>query len=552
MKLKKSFHICSRLAKLMRPLSGYMALAVLFGTLGHLCAAFLTLLGAYALLDLLEIAAPIALRAALIAVGACGVLRGVFHYAEQSLNHFIAFRLLALIRDQVFRALRRLCPAKLEGRDKGGLISLITSDIELLEVFYAHTVSPVLIALLTSVTLSLLIGQYHWLLGLLAAAAYLTVGIVIPSAAAKKSGDGGRRLRDLSGELSSHVLENLRGISEIMQYQAGEERLRAMNDSSDRLFAEQGRMNRLSARSRAVTHVVVLLFDLAMLALSSLLYLTGRCGFDGLLIPVVALMSSFGPVIALADLGTTLQSTLAAGSRVLEILDEEPAAAEISGQPAISFHGAKAEHLTFSYSSQLVLSDVSIRFPLHKTVGISGKSGSGKSTLLKLLMRFWAAPAGQVLISDTDIGRINTADLRAMEGFMTQDTYLFHDSIENNLRIVKPDATTAELEEACRKASVHDFITALPKGYQTEVGELGGTLSGGERQRIGLARAFLHDAPFLLLDEPTSNLDSLNESVILKSIGEESRDKTVILVSHRPSTMRIADTVYSVENGRMS
>lgn len=552
MKKRSNFAIMARLIGLVKPLTGFMLLAILMGLIGHLCAAFITILGGYAALDALGCAVPVSMTAAFICAGVFALLRGLLRYAEQACNHFIAFKLLALIRDKVFQALRKLCPAKLEGRDKGDLISVITSDIELLEVFYAHTISPVAIACLFTIVLCLFIGSYHWSLGLLALAAYIAVGVAIPLVTSKRSGDDGMKFRSRSGDLSSFVLDSLRGLPEIVQYGVGKARLAEMDARTDALAGDEARMKRTAGRNAAVTNTVVLLFDLAMLFCAATLYQSGAVGFDGALIPLLALMSSFGPVIALANLGSTLQNTFAAGNRVLDILDETPVVEETVGQPEIAFSGAAAEHVTFSYGQETILSDVSVNIPSNAIVGIVGRSGSGKSTLLKLLMRFWNVQQGSVTLSDTPIARINTANLRDMESFVTQETHLFHDSIANNLRIAKLDATQAEIEAACQKASVHDFILSLPDGYDTPVGELGDTLSGGERQRLGLARAFLHDAPFLLLDEPTSNLDSLNEAVILKSLREARAGKTVVLVSHRESTMRIADNVYSVENGRMS
>ena len=334
--------------------------------------------------------------------------------------------------------------------------------------------------------------------------------------------------------------------------QQGKKRLAKMNEKTDELSRDEEKMKRIAGRNTAITNTVVLAFDLIMLFASALLYQSGAVGFDGVLIPTLALFSSFGPVIALAALGSTLQNTFAAGNRVLDILDEMPVVEEITGKPEITFSGAKAEHVSFSYGNETILSDVSVTIPENAVVGIVGRSGSGKSTLLKLLMRFWKVQKGSVELSGRSVEEINTKNLRELESFVTQETQLFHDSIKNNLRIAKLSATDEEIEAACKKASVHDFIMTLPKGYDTPVGELGDTLSGGERQRLGLARAFLHDAPFMLLDEPTSNLDSLNEAVILKSLREERTGKTVVLVSHRQSTMRIADTVYSVEHGRMS
>lgn len=541
---RSGFQVMKKLIGLVRPLSGYMILAVTMGLVGHLCATFITVFGGFAIVAVLKGAATAAIFGT---VAVFALVRGGLRYAEQACNHFIAFKLLALIRDKVFGALRRLCPAKLEGKDKGDLISVITSDIELLEVFYAHTISPICIAFLFTVVMVCFIGSYHPALGLLALAAYGAVGILIPLLTAKLSGDSAMRFRTKSGRLSAYVLDSLRGLSETIQYGQGQARMDAMNAQTDAIAKEGEQMKRTEGRNTAVTGTVILMFDLAMLFASAALL-----DFEGCLITTLAMMSSFGPVTALAALGATLQSTLAAGNRVLDILEEHPVAEDITGKEPISFHGAAANHVTFAYDNETILNDFSIDIPAGKVTGIIGRSGSGKSTLLKLLMRFWKVQQGEVAVSGRSVEEINTENLRQMESFVTQQTHLFHDSIRNNLRIAKQDATDEELIAACKKASVHDFIMGLPKGYDTEVGELGDTLSGGERQRLGLARAFLHDAPFLLLDEPTSNLDSLNEAVILKALHEGCREKTVVLVSHRKSTMGIADKVYSVEQGRVS
>ena len=544
---RSGFEIMSRLIGLVKPLTGYMILAITMGLIGHLCAAFITVFGGYAILHVLHPEWPLNLNVLFFAVLFFALVRGFLRYAEQACNHFIAFKLLALIRDKVFGALRRLCPAKLEGKDKGNLISIITSDIELLEVFYAHTISPICIAFLFCIVMVGFIGSHHAALGILALIAYITVGIVIPLVTSKLSGNDGIRFRTKSGELSGFVLDSLRGLSETIQYDQGEKHMAKMNAQTDNLSEDEERMKRTAGRNTAVTNTVILAFDLAMLLLSAALI-----DFEGCLITTLALMSSFGPVVALAALGATLQNTFAAGNRVLDILEENPVVEEIAGKEEISFCGASAEHITFSYGEETILDDVSVTIPQNKIIGINGRSGSGKSTLLKLFMRFWQVQQGAVKISDRNVDEINTNNLRDIESFMTQETHLFHDSIRNNLRIAKLDATEDEIIAACKKASVHDFIMSLPKGYDTEVGELGETLSGGERQRLGLARAFLHEAPFMLLDEPTSNLDSLNEAVILKSLYEECIGKTVVLVSHRKSTMGIAETVYSVEHGRVS
>ena len=544
---RSGFNIMTRLVGLVKPLTGYMILAVAIGVIGHLCASFITVFGGYAILNSLHPEWSLDIRVLFTSVLIFALVRGFLRFAEQACNHFIAFKLLALIRDKVFGALRRLCPAKLEGKEKGNLIAIITSDIELLEVFYAHTISPVCIAFLFSTLMIIFISSYHVALGMLAMLAYAVVGIMIPLFTSRLSGDDGIRFRTKSGILSSFVLDSLRGLSEIIQYGQGEKRLEEMNRQTEQLSEDEKRMKRMAGQNTAVTNTVILFFDLAMLFLSAKLV-----GFDGCLIVTLALMSSFGPVVALASLGATLQNTFAAGNRVLDILDESPVVEEITGKEEMVFHGAAAENLTFAYGEETILDDFSVTIPENKIIGINGRSGSGKSTLLKLFMRFWQVQHGAVEISGKNIDEINTSNLRDMESFVTQETHLFHDSIKNNLRIAKLNATEDEIIAACKKASIHEFIMSLDHGYDTQVGELGDTLSGGERQRLGLARAFLHDAPLMLLDEPTSNLDSLNEAVILKSLYEACSDKTVVLVSHRKSTMGIVDLVHSVEHGRIS
>lgn len=544
---RSGFQVMSRLLGLVKPLTGYMVLAITMGLIGHLCATFITVFGGFAVLHVLHPEWSMSIGVLFAAVLIFALARGFLRYAEQACNHFIAFKLLALMRDKVFGALRRLCPAKLEGRDKGNLISIITSDIELLEVFYAHTISPICIAVLFCLVMVVFIGSYHAVLGALSAVAYLVVGLFIPLVTSRLSGDDGMRFRAKSGEMAGFVLDSLRGLSETLQYGQGEKRMAQMNAQTEALSEDEEHMKRTAGRNNAVTGAVILVFDLAMLFLSASL-----CDFSGTLICTLALMSSFGPCVALAALGSTLQSTFAAGNRVLDILDESPVVEEITGKVDVEFCGASAENVTFSYDKETILDDFSVEIPRNQIIGIVGRSGSGKSTLLKLFMRFWQVQQGTVKMSGKNVDAINTANLRDMESFVTQETHLFHDSIRNNLRIAKLDATDEEIITACKKASVHDFIMSLPSGYDTPVGELGDTLSGGERQRLGLARAFLHDAPFMLLDEPTSNLDSLNEAVILKSLHEERAGKTVVLVSHRKSTMGIVNKAYSVEHGRMS
>ena len=552
MKKRSNLEIMAKLIGMVRPLLGYMLLAITLGLIGHLLASFITIFAGYAALKVWGFPIAHSFAFFFVCMVVFAIARGFARYTEQSCNHYIAFKLLALIRAKAFAALRRLCPAKLEGRDKGDLISVITSDIELLEVFYAHTISPIAIATIYSVILSLFIGHIHWGLGLLALAAYVTVGVIVPVIASKTSGDLGLEFRNQSGSLSAFVLDSLRGLPETMQYGNGKKRMQQMNERTDRMNDCQEKMKRVTGLNMAVTNTAILVFDFLMLLSASYLYKEGIIAFDGIMIATLALMSSFGPVVALANLGTTLQNTFASGNRVLDILEEEPQVAEITGADQTTYGQVTIEDVTFAYEKETILDGVSLDVPKQGILGIVGKSGSGKSTLLKLLMRFWDVDSGKLAIADREIGKINTEDLRRMQGYMIQETHLFCDSIAENIRIAKLDATREEIEEACKKASIHDFILSLPQGYDTPVGELGDTLSGGERQRIGLARAFLHDAPMMLLDEPTSNLDSLNESVILRSLREERGDKLILLVSHRDSAMRIADQVYQMKEGRVS
>lgn len=571
-KRRSALSIMGSLIGLVKPLIHIMLAAILLGTAGYLCAIFLTILAGQVMVhglltgsagsivpveNMWLVFTPV--KTILTVMIVIAVFRGILHYVEQYCNHFIAFKLLALIRHEVFAALRKLCPAKLEGRDKGNLISVITTDIELLEVFYAHTISPIAIAVLTSAVMVIFIGRYHILAGLLATAAYLLVGAAIPMWNGRRGSQKGMDFRTKFGELNSFVLDSLRGLDETIQYGQGEARKEQMSGRSENLAGLQEDLSGLEGSQRSVTNLVILLASYGMLALTIWLYAKGEVGYEGILTCTIAMMGSFGPVVALSSLSNNLNQTLASGERVLSLLEEKPLVEEIpvtekpQEKENKGFAGAQAKHVTFSYTEdETILDDYSVKLEPGKITGIHGVSGSGKSTLLKLLMRFWSVNMGKITVDGRDVNETPTKHLRDMESYVTQETHLFHDSIANNIAVGKPGASSEEIMEAAKKASIHEFILTLPKGYDTEVGELGDTLSGGEKQRIGIARAFLHDAPLILLDEPTSNLDALNEGMILKSLKESADKKTVVLVSHRTSTMNVADVVYEMENGRLS
>lgn len=561
---RSAIQIMGQLIGLVKPLLFFMIAAILLGTVGYLCAIFLTILAgqvvAHGLIPQLffRIRNPrlvfMPVKTVLTIMIVIALLRGILHYLEQYCNHYIAFRLLAIIRHKVFEALQKLCPAKLESRNKGNLISIITTDTELLEVFYAHTISPICIAFLTSLFMVLFIGHYHYLAGSLALIAYIIVGVIIPVINGKLGSAEGMTFRNNFGELNSFVLDSLRGLDETIQYDQGEERKQEIIERSKQLAKQQEYLSYREGAQRSITNTVILLASFGMLFLTLFLYLNHELGFEGIITCTLSMMGSFGPVVALSSLSNNLNQTLASGERVLSLLEEKPLVEEVEGDKETndSFKGAALNHVTFSYDDEIILDDYSLKLEPGKITGIHGVSGSGKSTILKLLMRFWDVNQGSITVDEEEIKQIPTKHLRNMESYVTQETHLFHDSIANNIAIAKKDATREEIMEAAKKASIHDFIMALPKGYDTEVGELGDTLSGGEKQRIGIARAFLHDAPMILMDEPTSNLDSLNEGIILKSLKESSKQKTIVLVSHRVSTMNIADTVYEMKDGRIS
>ncbi len=547
--------IMVRLIGLTKPLLPVMGLAIVMGVAGFAAAIFLTVVAAYALLGIFDAQGGLALVTSIGVLAVCGIIRGPLRYGEQLCNHYLAFKILALVRDRIFRQLRRLAPAKLESRDKGDLVSLATSDIELLEVYYAHTLSPAAIALIVSLGMTAFIWVYSPVLAMVALASYVLVGVCVPCAASKVSGEGGRDVRDFIGTMNSFVLESLRGLTETLQFGHETERALELSERMEALERAERTLKGRAAFSLSLVGAIVVACDLVMVLAAAGLVYAGSIDFGAAFLSIAALMSSFGPVIAVANLGSTLQQTLASGARVLDLLEEKPETYDVESSDAaqaFTFSGAAARDVAFSYRKEQVLEDVNLLVPKGSVVQIAGRSGSGKSTLLKLFMRFWDVDAGAIEVSDIDIRRIATKSLRENESFMTQDTHLFLGTIRDNIALACADASDKEIEEAVHKAALSSFVQRLPQGLDTPVGELGDALSGGERQRIGLARMFLHDAPFMLLDEPTSNLDALNEAAVLRALANNRGEKTIVLVSHRASTAAVADFCYSLERGRLS
>lgn len=548
-KRQKGIKIMGKLIVLVKPLWHIMLLAVLLGTVGYLCAIFLTIIASNGVVRLIS-DKNTNLTPVFISLVVVAVSRGILHYGEQYCNHYIAFKLLGIVRHKIFAKLRELSTAKLEGKDKGNLISMITTDTELLEVFYAHTISPILIALVTSLFITIFIGMSYAPAGILALCGYLTVGVAVPLVNGKAGSNAGMKYRNSFGELNSCLLESLRGLDETLQYNDGHNRMNKINTHSKLLSENRKELNKLEGKQRATTNVMILIFSLAMLILMIFAYKNNKADIGMVIVNTVAMMGSFGPVVALSSLSNNLNQTLASGERVLNLLNETPVTEDVTNGKNIDFNGIAAKNVSFSYNEEKILSNLSVNFPKYSITGIYGKSGCGKSTLLKLLMRFWDTTEGSVEISNVNIRNVNTDNLRCIESYVTQETYIFQKTVAENIAIGKPNATTEEIIEAAKKASIHDFIMLLPKGYNTLLGELGNTISSGEKQRIGLARAFLHNSELMLLDEPTSNLDALNEGIILKSLHESSQGKTIIIVSHRESTLRTAQRVIdlSAEN----
>ena len=550
---KNGFVVMGHLLKLVTPLAHIMAFTITMGTLGFLAAIFIMVLGAMGLVNLLNFDTHLSFSGILTALIVLAVARGALRYLEQMSGHYIAFKLLALLRDKVFSSLRRLAFVKLQDKQAGQLVSLVTNDIELLEVFYAHTIAPIMIAFFTSAILLLVFGHLSGWFVVVALAAYLTVGVILPIITTKLAREDGRRYRELVGEMNDFFLDSVRGMKEIQLFGYAKQRLAEIQQRSQKIDTAFERIKDQEAKVRVYTEVAVSAFNIIMLFAGLILFSLDKIDFSAFLIGVILLMSSYGPVIALSNLSSNLLQTLASGERVLSLLAEEPELKDV--ESAVDLKDVSridVENVSFAYGEEQILSDVSLSVKKGEILGIHGRSGSGKSTLLKLLMRFYDPKSGSIKINGETLPNINTRSLRDNMAYITQQTYIFNETIEENIRLARRDATLEEIMEAAKKASIHDFILSLPEGYQTKMTELGGNLSDGEKQRIGIARAFLHNAPIILLDEPTSNLDSLNEAMILKSLLNVKAEKLIILVSHRQSTMAICDQVIGIENGRMS
>lgn len=563
-----TFQVIKRLLGEAKPLAGLMVAASTAGTIGHLAATFLPVFGIIAGFALAG--NPVwgmSAAGAITAMIVCAVLRGLTRYVEQYLNHNVAFHLLALFRSKAFAALRRLAPAKLAGKGKGDLIAMLTTDVELLEIFFAHTISPVAIAVTTTIVYVIVAATLSPWMALALIVSHLIIGIIVPRFFATGVRNLGPAIRGAAGELDNVMLDDMRGLDEIIRFGRGEDRAQAIEDRTRALWRDHAKLSRVNGRFAGVGGLLVALLTSAAAGIAINLAGVNLYDIPALVAAFALLASSFGPTLALAALPANLTQTFASARRLFGLMDEAPAVVE-TGTANSDYEGMRLDRVTFAYpgeGSEAILADFSLDVPQHGILGIQGPSGRGKSTMLKLLMRYWDPQRGQVTLSGTPLPQIDVHARRRIQAMMSQETHLFDGTIRENLLIALPESEIrnggaagvldARLREALAKASVLDLIDSLPDGLDTQVGELGDRLSEGERQRIGLARVFLRNADLVLFDEPTSRLDALNEAIILRSIHELSKseqnadkgqDVAVVLVSHRESAMRVADAVLNL------
>ena len=553
MKRRSGFQIMKRLIVELKPLAPIMAITISMGVIGFLAAIAIASFGAIAIGAATKDITFISFKGAMIVMAVCALLRGFLRYAEQLSGHYIAFKILYILRDKIFTKLRKLAPAKLEGEEKGNLISLITSDIELLEVFYAHTIAPISIAIITNTIITVILFKINAIFGILSLVFFLIVGLVIPYVSSAMGKDAGVEYRNMFGECNNYILDSLRGLKEVLLFQNGDERLAEINNKSHRINKSLDKIKEHEGIIRAVTDLTIMIAILSFVGVGVHQYSIGNLTFTWMVVGIVVIASSFGPVVALSNLSNTLLQTFACAERLFALLDEEPHVEEVTEGFEVNGESIAYDNVTFAYPGRdkNIFDETSIHIKKGEKVALIGESGIGKSTFVKLMMRFWDVNSGTVNVDGQSIKEANTASLRNSQTLVSQETYLFDESILENIKIGKKDATKEEVIEAAKKASIHDFIAGLPKGYDTRVGELGGNLSSGEKQRLGLARAFLSDGEVLILDEPTSNLDTLNEGEILKSIKENCEDKTIVLISHRKSTTAVCDKVIKLENSKL-
>lgn len=534
---QNSFKIMYKLLFLIKKLWILMFMAIIFGSIGHLLAISIPFLGVVLITN------PELKNFIIKFLIFAGIFRGIFRYLEQALNHELAFRVLASLRDIVFGKLRDLAPAKLDSKDRGTLISLLTGDIEHLEVFFAHTISPIGIAIIVNGIVLFIMYQINPIFMLISLVAYTLIGVVVPIYFSKKSRKIGLKYRDALGKTHSFILESVMGLQDIKQFSMQANKTKELKDLSDELNTSQSLMGRFTENNLNVVDIILIASNFLFIVYA----FSTKMEMQTLLVGLTLNTSSFGPVIALANLANNMFHTLASGERVLNLLEEKPMIIETENDELIKFEEAVFDSVSFKYKDQFILDEFNLEINKSEILGIKGKSGSGKSTLIKLLMRYYDPDKGNIKISGQDLKEIDANNLKNIQALMSQSTDLFQMSIKDNLKIARPQASDDEIIEAAKMAGIHEFISKLDQGYETNIKEFGSSLSSGEIQRLALARLFLKDSDLLLLDEPTSNLDSLNEALILNNLSKYSKDKTILITSHRLSTLNITDRLINFD-----
>lgn len=561
---RSSVAIMFNLIKLLKNLWNIMAIAVSTGVLGFILSFGISLLACYAILSVLPstkenlrlvFGGNFSTSTYIYGMVFCGFFRGILHYCEQYCNHYIAFKILAEIRIKLFKIMRKLAPAKMETKNNGDLVSMLTADIELLEVFYAHTISPIIIAVLTSLILFVYLAYLNIIYAFYMLASQVFVGFIVPYFASKRSQNSGLLIRNNLGKLNDEYLDILNGVREIIQFSQGRKLAKKIDEITLSLGENQKDLRNKMAEVQMASDSAIILVSIFHLLLSLILISKNLISVEAAILAGTLQVGSFAPYINLANLGNILSQTFAAGERVLNLMEEkviidDTSIEVLNKENSQSNKYIEIKNLNYGYNeNKNILQNINLDINKGELVGIMGESGCGKSTLLKLIMRFWDSNSGDILIDSTNIKDMPLKELHKKFNYMTQSTSLFIGTLRDNLLVAKPDATDEEIYVALKKASFYDYVLTLPDKLDSIVEEAGKNFSGGEKQRIGLARSFLANREIFLLDEPTSNLDIQNEAIILKALIEEAKNKTIILVSHRESTLSICDKVFKMKDG---
>lgn len=550
---RSGFKVMSSLMMLLNSLVYIMLLAIFNGSLGFVSSMSVVIFGVVGIAKSFGENIALSYTAIFIIIGISGLLRGALRYCEQYSNHYIAFKLLATLRSKIFITLRALAPAKLDQKQKGGIISMITADIETLEIFYAHTISPIAIAFLVCTSIILVLGFYvNWFFALIAITTYLIIGVFVPMVTSKKLRNSSYKYRKEFTNLNSYMLESIEGLQELISFNAIPKRLSAIKSKSNHLLKSIKKQKIIVSKNNAIFDLLITFFIIITVVAVVLMHYYDNLSIGKLLIALSIIYTGFGPVIALANLPSTLSATFTSGNRILNLLEEKPIVNPVINANDIEFNELDINRLNFSYDNEIkILKNINLNIKKGEVVGIIGPSGSGKSTLLKLIMRFHPVDANSIKLNNIDINDINSKNLHSNITMLNQNTYLFNMSIRDNLLLANPDASEKEIIDACKKADIHNFIIEQEKAYDTEITSLAQNISAGQKQRLGLARALLTNSSLILLDEPTSNVDILSEKEILNAINKIKKDKAIIIVSHRPTTMSVADRVYKMKNNQI-